>query len=203
VVAAKIQSLLRIGIFCGLAPETLNPSDIGALVALVNQDRLIEAEHKARALLTMHPNAGMLWTILGVALLRQDKDALQALRRTTALMPDVAEAHSNLGAALHDKERWAEALMTLHQALAIQPHNVEVLVDAVYFRNFIEMGPHANDLDWTRRMLDFFGLPWDPKCLDFRQTKRVVITASKWRVRQKINAESVGRWRNSSGGEET
>jgi tetratricopeptide (TPR) repeat protein len=49
---------------------------------------------------------------------------------------------------------------------------------------------------WTRRMLDFVGLPWDPKCLDFHATDRVVITASKWQVRQKINAASAGRWRN-------
>ena len=48
---------------------------------------------------------------------------------------------------------------------------------------------------WTRRMLDFVGLPWDPKCLDFHQTDRVVITASKWQVRQKISAASAGRWR--------
>jgi hypothetical protein len=47
---------------------------------------------------------------------------------------------------------------------------------------------------WTRRMLDFIGLPWDPKCLDFHQTERVVITASRWQVRQPINARSVGRW---------
>jgi tetratricopeptide (TPR) repeat protein len=49
---------------------------------------------------------------------------------------------------------------------------------------------------WTRRMLEFVGLPWDPKCLQFHQTDRVVITASKWQVRQKITARSVGRWRN-------
>jgi tetratricopeptide (TPR) repeat protein len=49
---------------------------------------------------------------------------------------------------------------------------------------------------WTRRMLEFIGLPWDPKCLQFHQTDRVVITASKWQVRQKITAASVGRWRN-------
>jgi tetratricopeptide (TPR) repeat protein len=48
---------------------------------------------------------------------------------------------------------------------------------------------------WTRRMLDFIGLPWDPKCLDFHRTERVIITASKWQVRQPINARSVGRWR--------
>jgi hypothetical protein len=49
---------------------------------------------------------------------------------------------------------------------------------------------------WTRRMLDFVGLPWNPKCLEFHATDRVVITASKWQVRQKINTASAGRWRN-------
>lgn len=49
---------------------------------------------------------------------------------------------------------------------------------------------------WTRRMLDFVGLPWNAKCLDFHQAERVVITASRWQVRQRINAASVGRWRN-------
>ena len=48
---------------------------------------------------------------------------------------------------------------------------------------------------WTRRMLEFVGLPWDPRCLEFHQTERVVITASKWQVRQKISTASVGRWR--------
>ena len=49
---------------------------------------------------------------------------------------------------------------------------------------------------WTRRMLEFVGLPWDPRCLDFHRTDRVVITASKWQVRQKISTASVARWRN-------
>ncbi|HEY2675769.1 MAG TPA: tetratricopeptide repeat protein [Steroidobacteraceae bacterium] len=104
--------------------------DIGALVALVNQDRASEAEHKARALLALHPDAGMLWKILSVALLRQGKDALQALRRTTELMPRDAEAHGNLGAALHDRCEWTEALVSLRQALALQPLNGEAMVDA-------------------------------------------------------------------------
>ena len=47
---------------------------------------------------------------------------------------------------------------------------------------------------WTRRMLDFVGVPWDPKCLDFHETERVVITASRWQVRQRLNSSSVGRW---------
>jgi len=49
---------------------------------------------------------------------------------------------------------------------------------------------------WSRKMLEFIGLPWDPRCLDFHETRRAVITASKWQVRQKITSASVLRWRN-------
>jgi tetratricopeptide (TPR) repeat protein len=48
----------------------------------------------------------------------------------------------------------------------------------------------------SRRMLEFIGLPWDARCLDFHQTSRSVLTASKWQVRQRISQSSVGRWRN-------
>lgn len=49
---------------------------------------------------------------------------------------------------------------------------------------------------WSRRMLEFIGLPWDPRCLDFHKTNRTVITASKWQVRQSLMSSSVERWRN-------
>jgi tetratricopeptide (TPR) repeat protein len=112
------------------SPQSLNPRDIGVLVALLDQGHLSEAEHRARTLLTAHPRAGMLWKVLGVALMRQGKDALAALRRTTELEPLDGEAHGNLGAALHDQGEWAEALVSLRRALEMQPHNVEALVDA-------------------------------------------------------------------------
>jgi tetratricopeptide (TPR) repeat protein len=48
----------------------------------------------------------------------------------------------------------------------------------------------------ARRLLAFVGLPWDPRCLDFHRAPRRVMTASKWQVRQKINTNSVARWRN-------
>lgn len=47
----------------------------------------------------------------------------------------------------------------------------------------------------TRRMLGFLGLGWDARCLGFEHTRREVLTASKWQVRQKISRASVGRWR--------
>ena len=54
----------------------------------------------------------------------------------------------------------------------------------------------ADQERWSRRMLEFIDLPWDPRCLEFHRAERIVITASKWQVRQSINAASVGRWRN-------
>ncbi len=47
----------------------------------------------------------------------------------------------------------------------------------------------------TRRMLAFLGLPWDPACLAFHDTKRMVKTASVNQVRRPIYRSSAGRWR--------
>jgi Flp pilus assembly protein TadD len=49
---------------------------------------------------------------------------------------------------------------------------------------------------WTRKILDFIGLEWDARCLAFHETKRSVVTASAWQVRQKVYRQSVERWRN-------
>lgn len=54
----------------------------------------------------------------------------------------------------------------------------------------------ADQEGWTRKMLDFVGLPWDEQCLNFHKTERAVTTASVWQVRQKIYGSSVARWRN-------
>jgi hypothetical protein len=48
---------------------------------------------------------------------------------------------------------------------------------------------------WTHRMLEFIGVSWESRCLDFDLTARRVVTASKWQVRQKLFGSSVGRWR--------
>ncbi|HET9330098.1 MAG TPA: sulfotransferase, partial [Steroidobacteraceae bacterium] len=53
----------------------------------------------------------------------------------------------------------------------------------------------ADTEGWTRRMLEFIGLEFDARCLEFHRTERVVITASKWQVRQQISNTSIGRWR--------
>jgi tetratricopeptide (TPR) repeat protein len=54
----------------------------------------------------------------------------------------------------------------------------------------------ADQEAWTRRILEFIGLPWNERCLSFHSTDRSVLTASYWQVRQKLYNSSVGRWRN-------
>jgi tetratricopeptide (TPR) repeat protein len=48
---------------------------------------------------------------------------------------------------------------------------------------------------WSRRMVEFLGLPWDAACLEFQENRRPVNTFSKWQTRQKISTSSVARWR--------
>jgi len=54
----------------------------------------------------------------------------------------------------------------------------------------------ADQEGWTRRILEFLGLPWDERCLNFESNERSVATASFWQVRQKVYKSSVGRWHN-------
>jgi tetratricopeptide (TPR) repeat protein len=49
---------------------------------------------------------------------------------------------------------------------------------------------------WTRRILEFLGLEWDERCLDFNKTDRTVMTASFWQVRQELYRRSGARWHN-------
>ena len=48
---------------------------------------------------------------------------------------------------------------------------------------------------FSRRLIDFCELPWDDACLNFHQSKRVVLTASHDQVRRPIYKGSIERWR--------
>jgi tetratricopeptide (TPR) repeat protein len=107
-----------------------DPRLVGALVSLVHQGHLQEAEQRVSALLRTQPGEGVLWKVLSVALMRQGKDALPALRRAAGLLPQDAEAHANLGSALHARGQWDAALASLRHSLTLQPRNPEALVEA-------------------------------------------------------------------------
>jgi tetratricopeptide (TPR) repeat protein len=53
----------------------------------------------------------------------------------------------------------------------------------------------ADQERWSRKIIEFIGLAWDPRCLEFYKTERPVPTASSWQVRQPVYSSSVGRWK--------
>jgi len=52
----------------------------------------------------------------------------------------------------------------------------------------------AQQETWTRKIVEFLGLEWDERCLDYTNTQRTVLTSSYWQVRQKMYKTSLGRW---------
>lgn len=54
----------------------------------------------------------------------------------------------------------------------------------------------ANQEEMTRKMIDFCGLEWDERCLNFHESKRVVTTPSYDQVRRPLYTKSVARWKN-------
>ena len=50
-----------------------------------------------------------------------------------------------------------------------------------------------------REMLAFLDLEWDPQCLRFHESRRVIRTASRDQVHEPIYTRSVARWRNYEG----
>ena len=54
----------------------------------------------------------------------------------------------------------------------------------------------VNDQEgWTRKIIDFMGLEWDQRCMNFQTTVRRVETASQWQVRQGMYKTSIQRWK--------
>lgn len=53
----------------------------------------------------------------------------------------------------------------------------------------------ADPEEEIRKLLERLGLAWNPRCLEFHKTRRVVATASLFQVRQPLYTSSVGRWR--------
>jgi hypothetical protein len=53
----------------------------------------------------------------------------------------------------------------------------------------------ANQEQVSRQLVDFSGLDWDDRCLQFSNTRRFVATSSYHQVRENIYSSSVGRWR--------
>ncbi len=82
---------------------------------------------------------------------------------------------------------------------------------AAYYRQYVQVMDYYRELgipmyetryeelvsapeDKIRSLLDYCGLEWDPRCLEFHRNKRTVNTASYQQVRVPLYNTSVGRW---------
>ncbi|MEM6415256.1 MAG: sulfotransferase [Pseudomonadota bacterium] len=66
------------------------------------------------------------------------------------------------------------------------------IIDVIYEDTIADLEGQA------RRMLEFLGLTWDPRVLEFHENVRTVQTPSKWQVRQPLYTSSKAKWRHYS-----
>jgi predicted O-linked N-acetylglucosamine transferase (SPINDLY family) len=101
------------------------------LVASANSAAALPA---ARALTERFPQRGLGWKALGALLAVEGKidEAEAAMRISTSLLPDDAEAYSNLGVTLSKHlQRHAEAALMLQRAIDIDPQRQSAYLDLV------------------------------------------------------------------------
>lgn len=75
----------------------------------------------------------------------------------------------------------------------LMKHWDEVLPGKLYNQRYEDLV--ASPEESIRKVLDFCGLAFDPKCLDFHKSERRVRTASSQQVREPLNDRSIGRSR--------
>src|SRR5579863_226457 len=99
----------------------LGSAEMIELVGLHQAGRFVELERRARELSQRNPQAGLAWKALAVALKMQGKDSLPAAQKAAELLPQDAEAQTNLGVALWEAARVPEAISCLQRAIHIRP----------------------------------------------------------------------------------
>lgn len=100
-----------------------NPSEheINALADSYAAGDFRELERLCASLIVRYPDSGFLWKALGVARMSLGSECITALEKAAELLPDDAEAHSNLGNALKDGGRLSDAEAAYRVALSLQP----------------------------------------------------------------------------------
>ena len=142
------------------------------LVSLSSAGRHAELENKALSLIGRYPNCSFAWKLLGESLYMQGKDSLSALRKTTELLPDDADAFNNLSIVLTGLGQFNDAVNSCRRALKIKPNDARAYNNlgnalnelghlndaAVSFRRALEIKPDYakahNNLGGTLLMLN-------------------------------------------------
>jgi protein O-GlcNAc transferase len=99
------------------APQTA----LVELFGLFSAGRHADMELAARALTARHPGDGQCWKALGVALMAQRKNAIDALQNAVRLLPSDAEVAANLGALFAAQADWAQSAECYRRALSLRP----------------------------------------------------------------------------------
>ena len=97
---------------------------------------------------------------------------------------------------------------------ALHPYAYDLRELGLYYRDYLRLMAHWQQLfgdqilnvryedlvqdqeETSRKLIEYVGLPWDDRCMQFYTGGRAVKTASIWQVRQKVYTDSVGRWKN-------
>lgn len=101
--------------------------EIDGVVRLYESGDLPRMEEATQALVNRYPGAAVAWSVLGMALQLQGKDALSVLQKVTELAPDDAVAYLHLGNARMDIGQLDLAMQCFMRALEIAPGFAEAL----------------------------------------------------------------------------
>lgn len=99
-----------------------------------------------------------------------------------------------LGGALSYSTNLDDTAHYYKQHERLMSHWRTVLGDTIHTIDYDELVPEPEPV--IRQLLEFLGLEWDERCLDFTQAGNLVKTASVWQVREGLHSKSAGRWRN-------
>jgi hypothetical protein len=77
--------------------------------------------------------------------------------------------------------------------LRLMAHWREVLPGRMYEIKYEDLV--SDQEHYSRELIEYCGLDWDDRCLEFYNSRRPVVTASYAQVRQPIYSSSIGRWR--------
>jgi len=104
-----------------------SPREINELVSLFNAGRHAEAATLAQTMTLRFPLHAFGWKALGAAWREMGwgEDALEPMQKAASLLPEDAEAHTNLGSMLTDLGRLDEAEASHLRALEINPDLAE------------------------------------------------------------------------------
>lgn len=103
------------------SPPPFTAQEANQLIALFGAGRHSELEARARQFTLTHPGVGFVWKVLGVALMTQGKDGVEALLKATELMPRDAETWSNLGNAQRAQGQLSQAIGSHQRAMSLAP----------------------------------------------------------------------------------